>query len=139
MLLNNWHPSDLVETERRWEFLKLPDNGEIDPNDASKLMIQYEAQAQDWADQLANAQLYEEMTEWEAKGKYHVAFLRSEATSDRKKEAEAKSNEKVRAAEISLIEAKAATTLAKMKHEGAVRSTHAMKAILRVKEGEKWL
>lgn len=139
MLRSRWAPADLNRLEEKWAFLKLPDNGYIDPTEASKLMIQYESQAQDWADELANAQLYEEMMEWEAKGKYHIAFLKSDASSDRKKEAEAKANEKVRAAEITLIEARAATLLAKMKHEGAVRATHAMKAILRVKESEKWL
>lgn len=139
MLKSQWSPENLSKIEDRWSYLRLPENGEVDPAQAAQWMILYEAQAQDWADELANAQLYEEMMEWEAKGKYHVAFMRSEASSDRKKEAEAKSNEKVRAAEIALIEARAATLLAKMKHESAVRTTHAMKAILRVKESEKWL
>jgi len=103
------------------------------------LMVAYEAQAQEWLQHVSNAVLYKETAKWKRESAYTTAFMLSGGKSDRQKDADAKSDLMVRAAELILIEATAALKLAEGQYDAAVRSHHAMKALLKEAQQERFV
>jgi len=126
-------------TEFAWKDTTLPHDGYVDLTDAIKLMVAYEAQAQEWLNHVSNAVLYKETAKWKRESAYNMAFLKSEGKSDRQKDAEAKQDVLVRAADLIYIESTAALKLAEGRYDSAVRSHHAMKSLLREAQQEKWI
>lgn len=139
MLSKDWTPSDMEKTEFAWKDTVLPHDGYVDIQDAIRLMVAYEAQAQEWIQHVSNAVLYKETAKWKRESAYNMAFIKSEGKSDRQKDADAKNDIMVRAADLVLIEATAALKLAEGQYDAAVRSHHAMKALLREAQQEKFL
>jgi hypothetical protein len=126
-------------TEFSWSTTTLPHDGYVDLADAIRLMVAYEAQAQEWLQHVSNAVLYKETAKWKRESVYNLAFMKSEGKSDRQKDADAKSDSQVRAADFILIEATAALKLAEGQYDAAVRSHHAMKALLKEAQQEKFM
>lgn len=139
MLNRDWTPSEMEKTEFAWKDTTLPHDGYVDLQDAIRLMVAYEAQAQEWLQHVSNAVLYKETIKWKRESAYTEAFLKSEGKSDRQKDADAKIDIKVRAADLKLIEATAALKLAEGQYDASVRSHHAMKSLLRDAAQEKFL
>jgi hypothetical protein len=139
MLRPNWTPDEMAATELSWSSTTLPHDGHVDITDAIRLMVAYEAQAQEWLNHVANAVLYKETAKWRRESQYNLAFMKSEGKSDRQKDAEAKSDALVRAADLKLIEATAALKLAEGRYDSAVRSHHSMKSLMREAAQEKFL
>lgn len=129
----------MEKTEFAWKDTTLPHDGYVDLADAIRLMVAFEAQAQEWLQHVSNAVLYKETAKWMRESQYQRAFLKSEGKSDRQKDAEAKGDPLVRAADLKLIEATAALKLAEGQYDSAVRSHHAMKSLLREAQQEKFL
>lgn len=129
----------MERTEFAWKDTVLPHDGYVDINDAIRLMVAYEAQAQEWLQHVSNAVLYKETAKWKREAAYNTAFMRSEGKSDRQKDADAKVDIMVRAADLILIEATAALKLAEGQYDSAVRSHHAMKSLLREASKEQFL
>jgi hypothetical protein len=139
MLNKNWAPDEMADTELSWSSTTLPHDGYVDITDAIRLMVAFEAQAQEWVNHVANAVLYKETTKWKRESAYNIAFMKSEGKSDRQRDADAKTDLGVRAADFKLIEATAALKLAEGRYDAAVRSHHAMKALLREAAQEKFM
>jgi len=129
----------MEKTEFAWSDTVLPHDGYVDTTDAIRLMVAFEAQAQEWLNHVANAVLYKETAKWKRESAYNMAFIEAEGKSDRQKDALAKAVPLVRAADMTLIEATAALKLAEGRYDAAVRSHHAMKALLREAAQEKFL
>lgn len=129
----------MEQTEFAWSDTTLPHDGYVDLSDAIRLMVAFEAQAQEWLNHVSNAVLYKETAKWKRDSNYNIAFMRSEGKSDRQKDADAKNDPLVRAADLTLIEATAALKLAEGRYDAAVRSHHAMKALLREAQQEKFM
>lgn len=139
MLNRSWTPHDMERTEVAWSDTSLPHDGYVDLTDAIKLMVAYEAQAQEWLNHVSNAVLYKETAKWKRESAFNIAFMKSEGKSDRQKDADAKQDPLVRAADMTLIEATAALKLAEGRYDAAVRSHHCMKSLLREAQQEKWM
>lgn len=139
MLNRNWTPEEMTATEQSWSLTTLPHDGYVDVQDAIRLMVAYEAQAQEWLQHMANAVLYKETAKWKREALYNAAFMKSEGKSDRQKDAVAKQDPLVRAADMTLIEATAALKLAEGQYDSAVRSHHGMKTLLKEASQEKFL
>lgn len=139
MLKKDWTPEEMERTEYAWQDTTLPHDGYVDSADAARLMVAYEAQAQEWLNHMSNAVLFKETAKWKRDSAYNMAFIKSEGKSDRQKDADAKNDVLVRAADLKFIEATAALKLAEGRYDSAVRSHHAMKALLREAQQEKFL
>src|SRR5207237_1340651 len=139
MLRRNWTPEEMAATEFSWSTTTLPHDGYVDLSDAIRLMVAYEAQAQEWLQHVSNAVLYKETAKWKRESAYNLAFVKSEGKSDRQKDAEAKQDPLVRSADMVLIEGTAALKLAEGQYDSAVRSHHAMKSLLREAQQEKFM
>ena len=139
MLRKDWTPEEMAETELAWSSTTLPHDGYVDIQDAIRLMVAYEAQAQEWLQHVSNAVLYKETAKWKREAAYNMAFIKSEGKSDRQKDADAKNDIMVRAADLVLIEATAALKLAEGQYDAAVRSHHCMKSLLKEAQQEKWM
>ena len=87
---------------------------------------------------IANARFYEAKLIGEAKGEYTRAFLTAEG-SDRKRDAEAKANSKVRIAESKAFEAEVTRKLLEDTKADLVAIHYAAKAMLTDKTAEKRL
>ena len=126
-------------TEDSWKDVRLPHDGYVDLTDAIRLMVAFEAQAQEWLNHVSNGVLFKETAKWKRDSAYNVAFMKSEGKSDRQRDADAKNDLGVRAADYIYIEATAALKLAEGRYDAAVRSHHAMKSLIREAQQEKFM
>ena len=124
-------------TENEGAKIQSPQDGYIDAATAERFMVIAQAISSKWADHYANATYYKEEARFKRDSAYQLAFLSSEAKSDRQKDVDAKQHPTVRMAEVKLIEATAALKLAELRHDELVRSYHAFKKIIEVREKEK--
>lgn len=130
----------MEEVELRGDRIKPAEDGYVSAHDAERLMVVYQLLSEDWAEHVANALFYKEDARFKKDAAYNMAFLKSEAKSDRQRDVDAKNDPQVRMAEAKLIEATAALKLTELHYDGAVRAYHAMKKILEVSQEEKkWL
>jgi hypothetical protein len=139
MLNHEWRPENMVVTEEQWADTVLPHDGYLDSLSAARLMVAFEAQAQDWLNHVANAVLYKETLKFKRESQYALAFFQSQGKSDKQKDIEAKQDPMVRVSDARLAEALAALKLAEGKYDSAVRSHHGMKALLKEAADERWL
>lgn len=137
MLDKNWRPSNMEATENEADKIQPPHDGYISSSDAERYMVIAQAISSRWVDHVVNATYYKEEAKFKKDSSYNLAFIASEAKSDRQKDIDAKQNPNVRMAEAKLIEATAALKLAELRHDELVRAYHAYKMIVSVREKEK--
>src|SRR5260370_42555104 len=137
MLSRNWKPSYMEATEDEASQIQPAHDGDISLSDAERFMVIAQAISSKWVDHYANATYYREESRFKRDSAYQLAFLESEARSDRQKDVDAKQHPTVRIAEAKLIEATAALKLAELRHDEIVRAYHAFKKIVEVREKEK--
>jgi hypothetical protein len=137
MLNRNWHPADMVATEEAGYKVKPPDDGHVSAGDAERLMVIYQGLSEDWAGHYSNATYFKETARFKRDAAYQIAFMRSEAKSDRQRDVDAKQDPSVRVADQNLNEATAALKLAELRYDGSVRAYHSMKKICEMAHEEK--
>ncbi len=129
----------MPRTMLKWVHVTLPADGVVDASAAERLMISFQAMSDELGDLVANAIYYEETCKYAYDKEFARAMRESSATSDRRREAEAQMDDRVDMAKQALVKARAVRQFLDMKHESAIRSVHAMKALLRSANEEKWL
>ena len=127
MLNLSWRPSDLESIENKWNEVKIPQD--ITAPQAEKLMLRLLEAREEWQDAYVNATYYEDICSWKYESAYNLAFMESEAKTDKGKDILAKSDAQVRIAKLNLIEAKATVLKTKMKVDSATLGHHACKKI----------
>ena len=116
----------MIELETKWTHLSIPKENPS-ASEAERLMLQYLEMREDWVSAYVQATKHEDLCKWKYESAYNVAFLRSQETSDKKRDIDAQ--EKCKAEKLALISARADVVKAKLKVEGAVLGHHALKAI----------
>ena len=135
MIRLDWTPDDLEGVAD----LHLPADGHINPSDAERFMVQYEALAQVMGEHLANAHYHLEQAVAERKRAYSFAFLRSNASSDRGREAAASSAVEVLRVDDQVILLRATLKGVEAKYEGAIRASYICREILKGAHREAFL
>lgn len=130
MLSKDWRPDDMIITEDNEAEIQVSPDGYVSAQDAERLMVLFQSFSESWAGHYANATYYKENCRFKRDAAYNLAFMKSEAKSDKAKDIEAKSDPSVRIADSSLNEAAAALKLAELRYDGSVRAYHAMKKIM---------
>ncbi len=141
MLSKDWKPSGMSDTEdRAFDLVKISQDGYVDAHDAERYMVVYQSLSEEWAEHYANATYYKENMRFKRDSAYNLAFMKSEARSDKGKDIDAKNDPGVRVGDIMLSEAVALLKLAELRYDGAVRSYHSMKRVCEMAHDEKkWL
>jgi hypothetical protein len=127
----------MEETEEFEHSIRPPNDGYVSAHDAELLMVAYQNLSVDYGDHYANATYYKENARFKRDSAFNLAFMKSEAKSDKSKDIEAKNDPSVRIADILLSEAAANLKLVELKYESAVRAYHAMKKICEVAHEER--
>ncbi len=124
-------------TENESAKIQPPKDGYIDATTAERFMVIAQAISSKWVEHYANATYYNADARFKRDSAYQLAFLQSEAKSDRQKDVDAKQHPTVRMAEARLVESAAALKLTELRHDELVRAYHSFKKIVEVREKEK--
>src|SRR3979409_2396991 len=102
MLDHEWQPENMAATEGLGNRIKPPYDGHVSAGDAERLMVIYQNLSEDWANHYANATYFKETARFKRDALYNLAFLKSEAKSDRQRDIDAKQDPSVRIADQNL-------------------------------------
>ncbi len=139
MLNRDWKPVDMQKVEDEQFAIQQATGltGNVSAHDAERYMVRFQFFSEIWADHYANATYFKETARFKRDAAYNLAFLRSEAKSDRQRDVDAKQDPGVRVADQNLNEAAAALKLAELRYDGSVRAFYAMKNICNNAQEEK--